>query len=94
MAVAALYVALTDESISGVVLDKLPASHVEHAPIPGILRTLDIPHAVGLMAPRKIALVTPGHASWTWPKRVYERLGCEGAFLDAPDLRTAFQHVL
>ncbi len=93
MAVAALYAALLDDRIAGVVLQGLPSSHLDGGPILGVLRALDIPQAVGLLAPRPVALVEPGHRNWTWPTRAYERLGCSGQFMMAADLRTALRQV-
>jgi len=87
--VATLYTALLDERVSGVVLESPPASHADGAVIPGILRHMDIHHAVGLMAPRPAALVRPMHRNWTWPQRVYERLGCGERFLYGVTLRDA-----
>ena len=60
----------------------------------GILRAFDMPQAVGLMAPRKVALITPGNHVWTWPSRVYERLGCAERFIMSPDVRHALGEVL
>lgn len=92
--VAALYHSLVDERVAGVIIEDLPESHTERVPLPGILRVLDLPEAVGLMAPRKVALVDPGHHKWTWPKRVYERLGCEQNLVLTASLTDAFRSVL
>ena len=92
--VAALYYALLDERIAGVVAEDAPSTHLDGAPLLGILRRFDIPQAVGLMAPRKVALVTPGHSFWTWPSRVYERLGCSERFIMATDMRQAMDKML
>lgn len=95
VAVAVLYAALADESIHSVVLERMPSTHVDGAPVPGILRVLDIPQAVGLMAPRRIALVGNGHAIWTWAIRAYERVGApSNRLLDSGDTRDAFSHAL
>lgn len=75
--VAALYHSLRDDRIKGIILDDLPVSHVDGAPIPGILRSFDIPHAVGLMAPRPVFISSFGHGNWNWPTRVYSRIGAE-----------------
>jgi len=92
--VAALYYALLDERIAGVALEGVPSSHLDGSPLPGVLRVLDMPHAVGLMAPRKVAMVDPGHSFWTWPTRAYERVGCPERFTMASDLRQAIENVL
>ncbi len=88
-AVAALYHAIRDERICGVVLDDMVSTHQDGAPITGILRAFDIPEAVGLMAPRKVHLVNAGHSNWNWPSRVYERLGVSEHFAQLGDLRSA-----
>ncbi len=91
--VAALYHSLFDERVSGVILEDIPASHLEGAPIIGVLRALDIYHALGLMAPRSVRVVTPGHIPLMWPDRVYERLGCPERFEMTANLRYAFETV-
>ena len=91
---AVLYRALIDERITGIILDDLPSSHLHGAPVLGVLRAFDIPQAVGLMAPRKVALVTAGHSFWTWPNRAYERLGCPERLIMADDLRGAMEKIL
>ena len=93
--VAALYHALFDERVAGVALQDAPSSHLDGAPLTGVLRVLDIPQAVGLMAPRKVALVTAGHDNWTWAARVYERLECpERLVINCDDLRFAFSKIM
>lgn len=92
--VAALYRGLLDERIAGVILEDAPSSHLDSAPILGILRAFDIPQAVGLMAPRKVALVNPAHGAWMWPSRVYERLGCRGHFIGAETLAKVMPLIL
>ena len=92
--VAALYSAIKDERIAGVILEDAPSSHLDGAPVLGILRAFDMPQAVGLMAPRKVALVNPCHNGWTWPGRVYDRLGCQGKFIEAATLQAAVTRIL
>jgi len=74
--VACLYAALFDESVAGVVADSVPRSHLEGAHITGILRTLDIPQLIGLIAPRPVGLVSFGPVRSFWAERLYARLGC------------------
>ncbi len=93
-AVAVLYAALLDERVAGVLLEDLPATHAEAGPIPGILRHLEMPHAVGLMAPRRTALLSAGHNNWTWPTRVFSRLGCGENFVMSEDRAAAIQFLL
>jgi hypothetical protein len=91
--VAALYRGLIDDRVAGVILEDAPSSHLEGAPIIGILRAFDMPQAVGLMAPRPVALINPCHNYWAWPTRVYERLGCRERISITDDFRKAFQSV-
>jgi hypothetical protein len=53
-----------------------------------------MPQAVGLMAPRKVALINPAHNYWTWPRRAYERLGCQERFVETDTLREALTKIL
>jgi len=92
--VSALYYTLLDERVAGVIVEDLPVSHAERAPILGSLRAFDIPQAVGLVAPRKMAAVAAGHNNWNWPVSVYGRLGCPERLVMTADLREAFQRVL
>ncbi len=71
--VAALYYALFDAAVDGLVLEALPASHRKDAFLLGVLRILDLPQAVGLMAPRPVGIV--GGAPSLWTCRAYDRLG-------------------
>jgi len=93
-AVAALYRGVIDNRVAGVFLEDMPNSHTVGGPIPGILKSFDIPEAVGLMAPRKVALIRPGHSFWSWPLRVFKRLGCEENFITVDDPRHAMAELL
>lgn len=92
-AAACLYHALTDPMVAGLVLEDLPASHRFGAPLIGVMRLLDLPHALGLMAPRPVALVNGGHSVESWATRVYNRLGEGSRLTIAPTLTAAFAAV-
>ncbi len=92
--VAALYRGILDERITGVIAEDVPSTHLDGAPVLGILRAFDMPEAVGLMAPRKVALVTAGHNNWNWPTRVYGRLGCPQNLIKANTLSSAMKRIL
>ncbi|MHB9108925.1 MAG: alpha/beta hydrolase family protein [Armatimonadota bacterium] len=83
MAVACLYHALFDPRVAGVLLEDLPLSHRDGGYILGILRCLDIPEAVGLMAPRPVGITyaMPAFFRWIWPQRAYDRLGKPDALI-------------
>ena len=83
--IACLYHALFDERIAGVVAEDLPASHHGGGYILGILRVLDLPQAIGLMAPRPVGLVNMASTcSMHWATRVYDRLGVRGRLVRQP----------
>ena len=77
--VACLYHAILNEDIAGVFLIDPPDSHRTGGYIPGILREMDITTAVGLLAPRPVAIKPRSRLSeWyllRWGHRVYHRLG-------------------
>lgn len=93
-AAAALYHAVQDPRIQGVVLENLPSSYRENIPVLGILQILDIPETLGLMAPRKVVLVHPGHNNWVWPEQAFEYLNCSHHFAMYSDLHSGIEHVL
>jgi len=92
-AIAALLAAVLDETISGVVLEELPWSFADRSALIGVLRVLDIPHALGLLAPRPAFLINPPHGNWTWPRRAYTRLGCAENHAEVVDLRAALERI-
>ena len=77
--VACLYHAILNEDIAGVFLIDPPDSHRKGGYIPAILREMDITTAVGLLAPRLVAIKPRSRLSeWyllRWGHRVYHRLG-------------------
>ncbi|MCW8129965.1 MAG: acetylxylan esterase [Planctomycetota bacterium] len=94
-AAACVYHALLNEEIAGVVADAMPGTHRDGAYLLGILRVLDIEHAVGLLAPRPVALVDlgPSHRLF-WGERAYARVGASGKLIDwKVTLRDALKHV-
>lgn len=74
--VACLYHAIFDDGIAGVIGEGLPLSHRQGAYIPGILRVLDIDHALGLIAPRPVAVANSPTKHSSWSQRLYARLNC------------------
>ncbi len=72
--VAALYHTLLEDSIAGLVVEDIPSSHREGAYFLNVLRVLDIQHAFGMPAPRRVSVLN-GNPS-LWAKRLYDRLGC------------------
>ncbi len=80
-AAACLYHAILDDTVSGLVLDALPATHREGAILPRILRVCDLEQACGLAAPRPVGLLDGRGARRLWAQRVYERLGVRDNFV-------------
>lgn len=76
-AVLAIYAAILDPAIAGVVLADLPASHTNPATpeFPGILRIGDLPHNLALLYPRPITLVGKTPAAYRWTEKLYQKLG-------------------
>jgi dienelactone hydrolase len=88
--VAVIYAAMLDESVSAVVAEDVPASHIEGSAIPGVLRAIDLPIAAGLLAPRKLALISRGHGNWNWTSAAYRRTGAEGRLIVTQNARDGF----
>lgn len=93
-AVACLYHAVLHEDIAGVVLEDLPPSHRKGGYILGILKRMDIPEALGLLAPRPAAASLGLRTNKHWPRRAYERVGAEGKLLVGASAHRGFEHVL
>ncbi len=83
--VAALYHAILDDGAAGIVLDEIPVSHRQGAYFLNVLRHLDIPHATGLVAPRRLGFLNAKPSLWT--SRMYARLGCPENIIEAASAR-------
>lgn len=92
--VSCLYAALFDDDVAGVVADAIPVSHAEGAHIIGVMQTLDIPQAIGLMAPRPVGLPSFGPVRSFWADRAYRRLGYPERLISAGTLERAVRQVL
>jgi len=86
--------AILDDEVAGVVADTIPVSHVEGAHIVGILPVLDIPHAIGLVAPRPVAIPSFGAVRSLWANRACRRLGRSDGFMWGSPLPHAVRRVL
>jgi hypothetical protein len=58
-AVLCTYAALLESEIAGLVLSRPPESHMDNSapPLLGVLRAIDIPEAIGMLAPRPVTLL-------------------------------------
>lgn len=92
--IAAVYATLVCDRSIGVAAEGLPASHREGGAVPGILRTMDLTHAIGLLAPRRVALLDGAHGACPWARQAYQILGLSDRLLLAPDRRSALDHAL
>lgn len=72
--VLAAYAALFEPTISGVVVVDPPASHREGPIFLSVLRVLDVPDALGLLAPRPLTLLNAG-APFDRTAQIYQAAG-------------------
>ncbi|MFM7152367.1 MAG: Type 1 glutamine amidotransferase-like domain-containing protein [Gemmataceae bacterium] len=78
--ILAAYAALVDPDIGEVVAIDPPASHREGPHFLGVLRILDIPDALGLLAPRKLTLINASHPAFDRTADVYRLAGAMASF--------------
>jgi hypothetical protein len=73
--VLAAYAALFEPSIQEVVLVDPPASHRDGPIFLNVLRVLDVPEALGLLAPRRLTLVNARDKAFDRTAQIYKRAG-------------------
>jgi cyanophycinase len=73
--VLAAYAALLEPRITEVVLVDPPASHRDGPHFLGVQRVLDIPDALGLLAPRKLTLIGAHHPAFDKTAEIYKLAG-------------------
>ena len=71
------YAALFEPTITEVVVVNPPASHRDGPIFLNILRVLDIPEALGLLAPRKLILVNAHDKAFDRTVEIYKLAGAE-----------------
>ena len=69
------YAALFEPSIREVVVVAPPVSHAEGPAFLNVLRVLDIPEALGLVAPRRLTFVNAGDTAFERTRAIYESAG-------------------
>jgi hypothetical protein len=75
--VLAAYAALFEPSIAEVVVIDPPASHKDGPYFLGVLRTLDVPDALGLVAPRPLTLIGAKDRAFERTAKAYEAAGAK-----------------
>lgn len=83
--IVALYHAALDEQISGIIMDSPTESHRQGAYFINILKHMDIKHAQGLAAPRRIGFVNSKPSAWA--RRLYARLDCPQNIIEGASLK-------
>jgi hypothetical protein len=75
------YAALWEEDIAGVIIHNPPTSHMasEAPPILNVLRVCDVPHVLGMLAPRPMSLYDSRQA-WEDVRKIYHAAGAEEKF--------------
>jgi cephalosporin-C deacetylase-like acetyl esterase len=76
--VLAAYAALFEPSITEVVIVDPPVSHRDGPIFLNVLRVLDIPEALGLLAPRPLTLVNAKDKAFDRTAQIYKLAGAEG----------------
>lgn len=73
--VLAAYAALLDPTLTEVTLVNPPSSHRDGPHLLGVLRHLDIPEALGLLAPRKLTITGAKAGAFERTKEIYKLAG-------------------
>jgi cyanophycinase len=73
--ILAAYAALFEPSITDVTVVDPPRSHLEGPYFLGVLRVLDIPEALGLLAPRPLTLIGASEGDFQRTVRIYKLAG-------------------
>jgi hypothetical protein len=72
MAVNVAYAAIFEGAISEIILVAPTTSHLQGPHYLGILRVLDTPAALALLAPRRLTILETDPDAWTLTRTVYE----------------------
>ena len=78
--IIAAYAALFEQRVAEVACVEPPASHDSGPHFLGVMRTLDIPDALGLLAPRRLRLLGTDADAFAKTARTYAAAGAESAF--------------
>jgi hypothetical protein len=78
--VLAAYAALFEPSITEVVIVDAPASHRDGPIFLNVMRVLDIPEALGLLAPRPLTLINAKDKAFDRTAEIYKLAGAADKF--------------
>jgi hypothetical protein len=83
-AVLSTYAALLEPDVAGLVLSRPSPSHMESAApqLLGILRVLDVPEAIGMVAPRRVTVLNGGRDCNRTAAELYRLAGSDGGFVE------------
>jgi dienelactone hydrolase len=73
--IIAAYAALFEPSIKEIVIENPPVSHMEGPYFLGVLRVLDIPEALGMLAPRPLTLINANDPAFDRTAAIYRLAG-------------------
>jgi hypothetical protein len=73
--ILAAYAALFEPAIKEVIVFDPPASHHEGPTFLNVLKVLDIPEALGLLAPRKLTLINSSDQAFNRTEEIYKIAG-------------------
>lgn len=79
-AVIAAYAALFESSISDIVAIDPPSTHRNGPHLLGVLKVTDIPDSLGMLAPRKLTIVTPNADAFSRTAAAYSAAGQKERF--------------
>ena len=80
--IIAAYAALFEPSIKEIVVIDPPWSHKDGPHFLGVLRVLDIPDALGMLAPRKLTIVgAKDNKAFDKTAEIYKRAGAADKFI-------------
>jgi len=78
LAVPALYAAIVDEKVAGVLLEDAPGHHTSETALFRILRYADVPQSAALLFPRPVFFLGRRADEFHWTEEVYRTLGQPG----------------
>jgi hypothetical protein len=78
--ILAAYAALFEPSIAEVIIVDPPTSHKDGPIFLNVLRVLDIPDALGMLAPRPLTLINARDKAFDRTAQIYKLAGAEAKF--------------